>query len=341
MRTRSKLRVGSVLVFVLAAFAWAAPAAAGKAPLASPAGRLLFGSDRDWSTVPDSQLFEVDADGTGLTKLTNFPWWAVSPSVSPDGRRIAFTGIQPEAGFLCPPPPGDPGCMRAYPHATGSSHDLYVMNADGTHLVRLTNGAGAPTTPAWSPDGSRIAFSIWGTGCPGPCFARHIGLMNPDGSGLVQLTSGPDFDWHPTWSPDGSKIAFERDLNDGSGKGALEVMNRDGSGLRSLLSGPCCFFDPAWSPDGTRISFWNGSVLKVLNLGTGKVGTLATGVALGIAEFDIASASWSPDALWLAVGADEFSNGTALHVVSADGKTILLVPNGDLAADPQFVPKAS
>jgi Tol biopolymer transport system component len=328
--------VAVLLSLVTATLAWASPASAGKPAPAPPTGRLVFGSVRDSGSVPSSQLYAVNADGTGLAKLTNYAWWAVSPAVSPDGSRIAFTGIKPEAAFK-------DGTQAYHGHKIFHAHDLYVMNADGSHLVRLTNGLGAPTTPTWSPSGSTIAFSIWGPGCPGPCFARHIALMNPDGSGITDITSGPDFDWHPTWSADGTRIAFERDFLDGSGNGALEVMNRDGSGLTSLLSGACCFFDPAWSPDGTKISFWNTQLaaLQTVDVGSGKVTSLARDADLGGGD-NWWTSSWSPDGGWLAVGSDEFAFGGAnLYLVSADGKTKLPVPNGQLAADPQWLPTAS
>jgi Tol biopolymer transport system component len=243
-------------MLVVALLAWAAPAAVGKAPPAPPAGRLVFGSDRDWATIPSSQIYAVNTDGTGLTKLTNFSWWAVFPAPSPDGTRIAFDGIQPEAAF-------GPGSktFEFHGHAIFHSHDLYVMNADGSHVRRLTNGL-SPATPAWSPDGTTVAVALRAP-CPDPCNpsnippVSHIALMSPDGSGITQITSGPNLDWHPSWSPDGSRLAFERDFNDGSGNGAIDIVNRDGSGLRPVLvsSGTCCFSDPSWSPDGTMIAF--------------------------------------------------------------------------------------
>src|SRR5438270_12332836 len=73
------------------------------------------------------------------------------------------------------------------------------MNAaDGGGLVHLPPGR----APAWSPDGSKIAFTRYGAN------ASDIYVMNADGGGIVQLTNTPGNDDHPAWSPDGSKIAF-------------------------------------------------------------------------------------------------------------------------------------
>ncbi|QLQ04692.1 MAG: PD40 domain-containing protein [Anaerolineae bacterium] len=76
------------------------------------------------------------------------------------------------------------------------------MDADGSHLVRLTNDAGEDRLPAWSPDGKRIAFASDRTG------NADLYIMDADGQNLTQLTSGLERDGHPAWSPDGAWLAF-------------------------------------------------------------------------------------------------------------------------------------
>src|SRR5437868_5015135 len=85
-----------------------------------------------------------------------------------------------------------------------SVSDIYAVNIDGTDVTRLTaNTAGADDiSPAWSPDGSRIAFTVIRSGD-----APSIYVMNPDGSNRTRLTSS-GYDYLPAWSPDGTKIAF-------------------------------------------------------------------------------------------------------------------------------------
>ncbi len=116
------------------------------------------------------------------------------------------------------------------------------MNIDGTDVTRLTaNTAGADDiSPAWSPDGSRIAFTAIRSGD-----APSIYVMNPDGSNRVRLTTS-GYDYIPAWSPDGTKIAFDRGTD-------VYVMNADGSNLRAVTTGgQVSWYGVAWSPDSTK-----------------------------------------------------------------------------------------
>src|SRR5438105_6811049 len=105
-----------------------------QAGVPSPTGRIAFTSDREALKGPSSQIYVVNADGSGFAKLTNFSWWAMQPTWSPDGARIAFVGVHPEAGYK-----GDlgfPGHSSSSFHGNGNGalahqHDIYVMNADG------------------------------------------------------------------------------------------------------------------------------------------------------------------------------------------------------------------
>jgi len=185
-----------------------------------------------------SEIFVMNADGSGVTRLTNRPdTGSYSPTWSPDGRRIA---IQSTAfGF--------PGGIQAV--------DIFAMDADGSRLVRLTGEPGADLGPKWSPDGSRIAFSSSRDG------DEEIYVMNADGSNPRRLTQNPGLDQQPDWSPDGTRIAFtsDRDANQAIDGRDIYVMNAtDGLGLLRLTDDPAGDYGPAWSPDGSRIAF--GSV---------------------------------------------------------------------------------
>ena len=187
-------------------------------PGPGPSGRIAFTSYRDGNW----EIYVMNANGSGQTRLTNNPARDWDPASSPDGSQIAFTSDRD----------GNP--------------QIYMMNADGSGQTRLTNNTAYDERPAWSPHGSRIAFTSSRDG------NDEIYAMNADGSGQTRLTnnSSPDFD--PAWSPDGSKIAFESDRD---GNMEVYVMNADGSGQTRLTNNPARDMEPAWSPDGSKMAF--------------------------------------------------------------------------------------
>jgi Tol biopolymer transport system component len=170
-------------------------------------------------------------------------------AVSPDGTRIAVA--------------------RA-PVGNDLANEIWVMDADGTGLTQLTSNPGSPSrAPAWSPDGSKIAFyRLTGS-------TTDVWVMNSDGSGQTKLTtSGAASAREPAWSPDGMKIAFVA----GSSTSNIFVMDANGSNQANVtnFSGSSGPNSPCWSPDGNKIVFENGDLyimdangsnLTVINLG--------------------------------------------------------------------------
>ena len=212
-------------------------------------------------------------DGTHQRRVTDGPG-DTSPSWSPDGRRIVFASAR-----------NDPAPQ------TSEDYDLFVINTDGSGLRLLVAHPGrTEEDPAWSPDGSAIAFTAR---CVPPCPpGRPSGIrtISPDGTEETAVTPTEHFARSPDWSPDGSRIAYttgDRNLTvrpDGSDRTPLPASHQQ--------------TDPAWSPDGTKIAF-SGMFVGYMNLdGTGYV-PLAGWVAGG--------PSWQP----LGPRRQDYKNGPA------------------------------
>jgi Tol biopolymer transport system component len=190
-------------------------------PAWSPDGQwIAFNSDRNGA----GNIWVIRPDGSDLRQVTDIPGISEYPTWSPDSSRIAFH------------------CTfgRVLSNGTGD-FEICVVNLDGTELVQLTDTPGENKLPAWSPDGTRLAFQTnregWKTlpdyvplGYDQDRFGDYdIYLMNIDGSGQVNLTNNPREDeTFPAWSRDGY-LVFSR-------YGCLMIMNADGSAQTPLGS---------------------------------------------------------------------------------------------------------
>jgi TolB protein len=123
------------------------------------------------------------------------------------------------------------------------SAEVYVINADGSGLNRLTDNRQEERSPDWSPDGERVAFSCHSDGAD---LDHEICVMNADGTGLTRLTDNTLTELSPSWSPDADKIAFQRPGPDGGFE--IWVMNPDGTDQTRLTStpGPPTSLFPNW-----------------------------------------------------------------------------------------------
>ena len=144
--------------------------------------------------------------------------------------------------------------MLAFASDRSGNYDIYTIDADGSHLRRLTTNAAPERDPAWSPDAKRIAFVRLAN--PDDSFGEVV-VMNADGSGQRDIGSGAG----PRWSPDGSMIAYHV-LASGDEVSSIWVMRADGSNKKRIVSSSA---DPAWTADGRSLVF-GGLVDGVVNV---------------------------------------------------------------------------
>lgn len=199
-------------------------------PVWSPDGtkvafiRFWHGPDQDYLVV-------VDANQPPALWSETVPsqWWPYArPTRSADGMRIAFT---------CQGPP--PGWQFDICVVPANNHVGYFTNSTSdwsAGLVKLTNDTWINSDPAWSPDGTRIAFTTNRGATNGRSF---IALISPNGSGFLRLVPGR----RPAWSPDGSRIVFVG----GADAPGIYVVNADGSGLARITDNPADTA-PSWGP---------------------------------------------------------------------------------------------
>jgi TolB protein len=187
------------------------------APAFAPDGRhIAF----DRTTGGNADIWVCDAAGELPRQLTADPARDLAPAWSPDSRRIAFISDR----FARP------------------AFDVLVMNADGSHVERLTT-KDSNWSPQFSPDGARLAFHA----------ASAIRIFDFATRTLTPLTAGSGNGMSPTWSPDGRRLAFVTSRN---GRMEIFVMNADGGDAHPVVTPPSgSAIDPRWSPDGSRIVF--------------------------------------------------------------------------------------
>ena len=157
--------------------------------------------------------------GIPPTNITNSPNEIDDDATwSPDGQKIAWTAHNPADDPLNSP-----------------SQDIYVMNADGSGRINLTNNSFDDRAPSWSPDGTKIVYACR-QGAVAPDLDLEICVINADGTGLTVLTNNTLPDGTVTWSSDGTKIIWQRAVPVPNQQ--LHIMNADGAGQTQMTFPP-------------------------------------------------------------------------------------------------------
>jgi Tol biopolymer transport system component len=258
------------------------------------------------AALATGEVWVMERDGSQQTRLTNNAVFDGLPAFSPDGERIAFTSRRESVGaqvndeiFLMDPKDDDgdgngdnltritftdtenefqpafslDGNRIAFT-SSQNGNEIYVMDADGTNRVRLTDNAARDARPAFSPRGDRIAFT---SNRPGPdgftddeIYVMDAADTDGDGNGdnLTQITDNTTVpvndipvlvnDTHANFSPDGEEVAFtsNRDSTALQQNDEIYLSNSDGSGTPTrLTNNPAVDEFPAFSPDGEELAF--------------------------------------------------------------------------------------
>jgi Tol biopolymer transport system component len=201
------------------------------------------------------------------------------------------------------------------------NNEVYVMNADGSNPINMTNNPATEYSPSWSPDGRKITFASSRAG------SDDIFVMDADGGNPTNLTNMPGSDLEPAWSPDGKLIAFDgwRDTDLNPGTAQIYLMNASGTNQVRLTHDTASYRGPTWSPDGKKLAFWGGSgpsEIFVMNADGTNMTQLTSDPRTGnVIRFENIHSAWSPDGTRIAFSSNRDEN-YGIYVMNADGSNI-------------------
>lgn len=179
---------------------------------------IIFASEQvDAFSSRFISIHRIGIDGIGRRQLTTNAH-SREPSLSPDGSRIAYIS------------------------RIGNDYDIWLMEADGTSKIRLTDGKGNERDPSWSPDGKYIVYSFQG----------NIFKIDVLTGSTLELTNDTFQNTDPEVSPDGSWITF---VSNRSGNQDIWLMDAQGKGTLQLTSDKGIQKDPSWNPKGNQIAY--------------------------------------------------------------------------------------
>jgi Tol biopolymer transport system component len=246
----------------------------------------------------------MDPSGEVLEQITDLPEGACQPSWSPDGSKLVF--VSPCAG---------PAVISQTPPKNTS---LYVIDVEGSNLTPLTNTPGGDFEPAWSPDGTHIAFTSFRDGT---MQVYSLNLADQSAARLTNLAAGAEAR-QPAWSNSGSEILFTvRRV----GAFQIWVMSATGENARQLIRSGQDYWDyfPAWSRDGISVLFsqrqtgGSGPVWQMSSRYDGSTASAASRLNMG--KLPVEHISVSPDGFWIAFQGEEVGGNLDLFFLTVTG----------------------
>ena len=235
--------------------------------------------------APPNDLFSMQPDGSGLTRLTQTTTDELDPSLSPDGTRVAFARVD---GANC----------------DGCTHQIWTMSLDGSnaHSVQLPSTTSAilqDDAPSFSPDGTHVVFARWDAAITGDGSALYTAPASGGAAVPLHLPGS-----YPAWGP--SRIAFDA-------QGKIDTVKPDGSGAQEVIAGD---YVPAWSADGRlAVIKWSGGFWITLPATRRRLAL----PGLQAPQFTAPGLAWSPDGSRLAFTAADRAGVSDVWTIGVDG----------------------
>jgi Tol biopolymer transport system component len=283
------------------------------------------------------EVYVMNSDGSEQRNLTDHEAEDWSPSWSIDGSQIAFVSLRDEP---------------RHPSECGDScnSEIYVMNQDGSNVVRVSDNRVPDWSPVWRPPISAPLLAIPTATQSQPMVEigggrnQIVYWAQSDSSVDIYLVNLQGERENPTvigegqsadWSPDGSKIVFVDSVSDEMDE--LFIMNSDGSGRRQITESESGSWDPAWSPDGDSIAFSRGrSGIYIYELRNDTEQLVLEG------DDDYYFPSWSPDGKQIAFLTNRGQLVSTLMVIDRDGSNPRVISgSANWSSPPDWSPDGS